>query len=144
MNRTYGLLSCGVLALVLAAGCGAKTNTDTVYKATGVLTVGGKPLKNVRVTFYPVGEGTPSSGMTDDKGEFNLVTQKGAEGAVAGKHKVVLSVEAQEAQYGKSSARGGDPTKTKLPFPVKYTQRRSTPKEVEVTADGENHFEIKL
>jgi hypothetical protein len=58
---------------------------------TGTLTVGGKPLENVQVEFWPQVSGPRSLGVTDKDGHYTLTSDNGKEpGAVIGPHKVVL------------------------------------------------------
>lgn len=76
-------------------GCGAGIDAVPV---SGVVTVDGKPVENVAVSFTPIqGQSSPgpgSSGVTDAQGRFVLQTigDKPVHGAVTGKHHVTLFV----------------------------------------------------
>jgi hypothetical protein len=48
-------------------------------------------LKNVRVEFWPEGDGPKSTGVTDEEGRFTLKSEDGKTlGAVVGSHRIVL------------------------------------------------------
>ena len=62
-----------------------------IAEVEGTLSQGGKPLKNVRVEYWPEVDGPKSTAVTDDKGHYILKTEDGkTSGAVVGPHKVVL------------------------------------------------------
>ena len=85
------MLFFGALA-VTAAGCGRAE--FTFYPVEGTVTKGGRPLHNVKVVFLAdpdVGTvGPRASGRTDESGHYRLRTDKGNEGAVAGRHRVLV------------------------------------------------------
>ena len=87
MMRHWNRLVClGVL--VFAGGCGRGPEFAEVE---GKLTKGGTPLKNVRVEFWPEGDGPKSSGVTDEQGRYTLKSEDGrTTGAIVGPHRVVL------------------------------------------------------
>lgn len=129
-------ISCCVF---LAGGCG-KDSKDTTYTVNVTLTKKGAGLKNVSVTLSPVeGDKFQSAvGVTDDSGKVTLQAQ-------ATKYKVVLVKQVDESymsQDPKKAGRAGDPTKGKLPFPKEYGDKKTSPKEFEVKADGENNLTI--
>jgi hypothetical protein len=76
------------LILLLASGC---SSGPRVVAVKGTATRGGQPLKNLLLTFYPDGDGRPSSAQTDADGRFDLKYDKDTLGATAGKHKVVVA-----------------------------------------------------
>lgn len=89
--RSYSLLC--LICLICAAGCGQ----SGLAPVSGVVTVNGKPMKNVRVVYAPMstGEssivGPPSLGVTDDEGRYTLKTRNGDYGAVVGRHSVTFN-----------------------------------------------------
>lgn len=142
MTRLPILSMTALLLAAFLAGCG-KGGADAHYKATGKLTNGGEPLKNVRVTFVPTSnKGTASSGVTNDQGEFTLTSQKGQEGVVAGSYKVVLAKEASPDAYGPKPKRRKKVEK--LPFPKEYTDPSKSPKQIEVEQKNGQRFEIDV
>jgi hypothetical protein len=84
----------GLLLVGLVAGCGPRYK---LIPAQGILKIDGQPAAEINVMFMPdsVGEGKgfgPTSyGMTDQSGRFVLRTTDGREGAVVGRHRVILS-----------------------------------------------------
>jgi hypothetical protein len=132
------------LALVFALGCGGKKFAPV----SGVVTMNGKPLAGATVTFMPVLQGGgiesgPSSdGKTNEKGEYTLTAATGQKGALVGKHKVVISILAEQVGEGDERApRGGWPKMDKIP--AKYNDK--TELECIVPAEGKQdaNFDLK-
>lgn len=148
-----------IVVLFAAVGCGG-SDGPTLYPVTGTVTKGGEPLAGVTVTFTPVDSGPSSAGRTDDSGKFVLLSATGKSGAVAGKHKVVLSppseassetfnptaMEAQRKAAAGAGRRGrppGDSIEGESPIPDTYTDPTKTPLEYEVV-DGSNDFDVPI
>jgi hypothetical protein len=131
-------------ALVLALGCDSKQKLAPV---SGKVTLDGKPLANVMVSFQPVAKegetvaGVGSTGKTDENGEFTLTAANGQKGAMVGKHRVVVSkVEEQVGTGDERPPRGGWPQKDKIP--AKYN---SESKETfDVTSGGTTTANFQL
>jgi hypothetical protein len=88
------VLWCILLPLAAAtAGC-QRGSTWNLAPVEGTLTKEGRPLANIRVAFLvdlKAGTlGPQASGITDEAGHYRLRTDHGDEGAVVGKHRVVL------------------------------------------------------
>jgi len=107
------------VALVSVSGCGEAPKFAPV---SGVVTLNGKPLANATVAFAPIAKegsidaGDGSAGKTNAQGEYTLTTSRRVPGAMVGKHRVRISVLAQ--QVGESDQRpppGGWPLKDKIP-----------------------------
>jgi hypothetical protein len=105
--------------LALVAGC---DSGDRFAPVSGRVTLNGKPLANVTVSFQPIApEGTRnagpgSTGKTNANGEYTLVGGKGEDGAWVGKHRVMITRLAEVV--GESDARpprGGWPLQEKIP-----------------------------
>lgn len=95
-----------LLVFALLVGCKSEgSGLPKTYKATGTVTLNGKPVEGATVTFYPV-DGTGSSiGVTDSSGKYSLTTYRSNDGAVPGQYKVsIVKVPA-----------GAPPAKTALP-----------------------------
>ena len=106
------------LTLVVALGCGGKR----LAPVSGTVTLNGQPLANATVNFQPIAApgsidaGIGSQAKTNDKGEFTLTTSTGENGAVVGKHRVMISLLSE--QVGDSDTRpprGGWPLADKVP-----------------------------
>jgi hypothetical protein len=79
-----------LVALLASVGCGAD-NPDLVPVA-GIVTMKGRPVAEVIVTFTPTGKtiGNGALGGTDTKGHFALMDVRGGQGAYPGEYKVSL------------------------------------------------------
>ncbi len=104
-RRRFGLfvLLLGAF-LVTTSGCEPRFNFVSV---TGTVTKGGRPLRGIEVVFLadPAAStvGPRATGATDEAGHYRLKTDKGDDGAVAGKHVVVLvDLEAARTQFLRS------------------------------------------
>src|SRR5262245_14881626 len=108
--RARSLLFCG---LVLVVGCNSRLNTASV---AGPVTMDGKPLPNVVVSFQPTGAalnpGPGSNARTNEKGEYTLRMIGGGNGAVLGPHVVRVDpvVEANDSPDDR-----GRPPQVKIP-----------------------------
>ena len=82
------------LALLVAAGCGG--SEFTTGQVSGTISLDGKPLPNVQVTFTPNDKGDGQSigiaqGTTDSTGKYSLVvTVTEDKGAVLGENTVTI------------------------------------------------------
>lgn len=132
------LIAVGAILLTILTGCSHGPEFGNV---TGKLTIPGHKADGVRVEFHPdaaAGTQGPSSfGETDADGNFKLtcsLDDKVQEGAVVGKHRVVL----QDMRLAQSETGRG--------VPIRFTSLHSavltTPLVVEVKA-GEQTLEIK-
>lgn len=87
-----------VLVLLLGTvGCGSG-GEHGVAKAGGTVTLDGNPVPELVVSFTPqsTGGGNPgksATGRTDAQGKFTLSTYEMGDGAVIGKHQVMVSLD---------------------------------------------------
>ena len=106
------------------------------------------PVAWATVTFIPLGDGRPASGLTDANGEFRLTTFQRNDGAQPGEYKVVATK--TNALPPPPDAEPGDPdsiinhykglkgTRTKKPaLPALYGDAEKTPLRCTVPPDGE-------
>jgi hypothetical protein len=125
-----------VLALPLA-GCGV--GSYKTVPVSGRVTLDSKPLAKATVMFVPVaGAPLPSSGgLTDDDGHYSLVLTSDSKtnGAVLGKHKVIIIMGAEV------SANDKKPTFHKQ-LPERYN--RKTTLECDVPPDGREDANFNL
>ncbi len=80
------------LGCCIVSGCGKneKTNRLPVFKVGGTIVYKGKPVTGADVTFFCVEKDKSAFGRTDEQGHFKLTTYASNDGAVAGKHVVVV------------------------------------------------------
>jgi hypothetical protein len=107
------------LVLLSALGCGAGKR---IVPVSGTVTLNGKPLAKATVSFQPIAPpgtmdaGVGSQAKTNDQGEFTLTTATGQNGAVVGKHRIIITLLSE--QVGDSDARpprGGWPMADQVP-----------------------------
>ncbi|OAI53043.1 hypothetical protein AYO47_05560 [Planctomyces sp. SCGC AG-212-M04] len=86
------LITCCAAAL-FAAGCGssAPSNREKVFPVKGKVVYKGKPVTNADITFICKEKDRGAFGRTDGDGVFQLTTFSSNDGAVAGKHTVVVT-----------------------------------------------------
>ena len=88
-RRSWCLLAAGLLAVVwLGSGC---NRGPAQGRVTGIVTLGGAPLPNAEVVFYPTNGGRASSGVTDANGRYELMIKYGVKGVLPGSHAVTIS-----------------------------------------------------
>jgi len=125
-RRLAGLLPVFFLAL----GCsGAPDDKPVVHPVTGSVTLDGMPLPNAIVHFSP-DKGTPSAGITDAAGKFELQEKTGMKGAVVANHAVSISTDLD-----------GTRKKENEKVPAKYNTATTLSA---VVKEGENSFEFPL
>lgn len=119
-----------VLALVFV-GCGG--NQHRTAKVNGKVTYKGKPVPNGTVTFIPEAGGPSATGEIQSDGTFSMTTYSSGDGAVLGKHKVVI---AAMQDMGDRLPEDRNPLPPPI-VPTKYTSPATTDLTTEVK-DGEN------
>lgn len=123
----------GIALLVTAVvGC---DDGPVVAPVTGVVKQDGEPLPNAMVEFQP-DKGTPSYGITDDEGRYELNYQVDRKGALVGHHYVGVRT-AGEVTDPKTD------TTVNVPELVPAEYNDETILEFEVT-QGENEFNIEI
>ena len=140
-----GLTACS-LAIVAGAvaGCGPRPGTDPTANVTGTVTLDGQPIERVSVAFMPE-SGRPASGLTDASGNFELSTFDTGDGAVLGKHKVVLSEQISDITPAPDDPNFATWKRPKPRFPKLYSDPQRTPFTVEVTEEeDENVFQFDM
>jgi len=132
------------LLILCCLGCGTKRKTDPTFPVIGTVTFKGAPLADVNVTFQPE-KGRASMGKTDGEGKFTLSTFEPGDGALAGQHRISVSLaNVTEPMPGTPEYRAAMKAKKKPPFPNRYRDVTKSGLTARVTADGENNFDLKL
>lgn len=129
-----------VTPLMLALGC--SDGGPELTTVTGTITLDGKPMPGVLVTFAPAA-GSPSYGKTDAEGKYDLWYTDDKKGAMLGKHDVMLEVDklsASEIAEMKAEGQTVDTTPT-MPIPRKYRGPNALSAEV---AEGTNQIDFEL
>ena len=89
--RTAAYPACFVILMACFAGCG--TGGPQLAPVSGRVTIDGKPMANIDVTFQPDEMRPASYGRTDPDGHYELGYKKGVQGALVGQHTVRITVE---------------------------------------------------
>lgn len=119
-------------------GCGKDESLPETYPVTGVVLFDGQPLSESTVAFYPEGEGNPATGWTDAEGRFALTTYELEDGAVAGRHTVIVHHSPSGAEPGMPGRGSGSSV------PSKYENRKTTPLTAEVEPKEMNEISLEL
>lgn len=132
-------MTVALASLTLAlAGCGGGTSRTAPVK--GKVTYKNKPVPNGTITFIPVGYGTSATGELGSDGSYTLTTFKSGDGAIPGKHKVII-VAMQDMSARLPEERNPLPPPI---VPSKYTSIATTDLEVEVKeGDNTHNFDLK-
>jgi len=142
----FGLAITPVVSLAVLQFIGCAGSQPEFGEVRGKVTLAGKPLSGVMVTFYPDGEGASGGqfarGKTDSAGNYTLATQTGQQGAVVGKNRVVVNWPTPDrpADWEK----GATPKPQGPAIPIKYTTVIDTPLIVEVKAGGPQAIDLSL
>lgn len=152
----------GALLAVLGAGCfgGASADRPKVVPVTGAVAYNGKPIAGASVSFWVKGSPRPATGLTDEKGEFQLSTFAINDGCVPGEATIVVVKEDPKASTsgGGSSSAPSDPlalakmaqemtnkkSKDKPIIPLRYASMNDSPLKETVKESGENRFVLQL
>jgi hypothetical protein len=144
------MLTMAPAILLASSGCGGGGDLPDLGYVEGTVTMDGKPLANVVLTFQP-DQARPAYGRTNADGWYELVYTEGNPGATIGMHSVrISSADAdggEEENYEDDKEGGnyedgdGDGKSRGEKIPQKYTQGG------ELTADvkaGDNVFDFAL
>jgi hypothetical protein len=138
-----------LLSTVVGCGGAAPKSRLPVFKVSGKVIYKGQPVPDADVTFFCAEKERSAFGRTDSNGQFRLTTFGPNDGAVAGKH--VVMVVKQEAAPPTNAApidstdyvppgyeTTPPPPPPKKLVPEKYTDLKTSDLIVVVTDDGEN------
>lgn len=130
----------GISSLLIASaltGCGG--SGEPIGRVSGTVKFDGKPLPQATVIFQPDGGGRPSSGFTDDQGQYSLASSPDEQGAKVGKHLVRIST--FQSAYDDGKPHPTIPEKVPDKFNAKAATNPLMTKEV---ADGKNTIDFDL
>lgn len=148
MNKTTTHSSSLLLAGILVGcfGCGQSSDLPAIATAHGTVKFQGKPLPQANILFIP-DSGPVASGITDELGNFTLITQ-GKSGATVGNHRV--TIQASVAKNGSNSV-AIDPksgaelsVETVSVVPEKYGNPYQSGLSATVASKGDNEFIFEI
>ncbi|MCA9127588.1 MAG: Ig-like domain-containing protein [Planctomycetales bacterium] len=132
-----------VLMVLCSAMAGCGNGLDTV-PVKGVLTLNGKPVPKIAVSFMPEGgKGQIAQGVTDAEGKFELQTREPGDGAMVGNYQVAFRFVPDEVPEMPGFP-GSKPVIS--PLPPKYADSLSSGVTATVTTKAEDNvfnFDLK-
>ena len=151
INLRFALyIACALAVSVSQLGCNGgdewTAKRPKVYRASGVLKMDGVPLDEATVVYHSQSHDLAAQGITDKVGSFTLTTFNNGDGAVEGKHKVVIT----KRTYEKKKTKFDSPTEKSealIPkdlLPIRYSLSTSTDVEVKVVSKGTNNATIEI
>ncbi|QDU77967.1 hypothetical protein Pan97_50460 [Bremerella volcania] len=146
MNKNVLLLSAAAVCLFVM-GCEPGTSNPPTSPVTGKVTYKGEAVEGATIQFLPSSSEVKVANATSGTdGTYALSTFETGDGAMAGKYKVTVRklVPVQQGVQ-KDGENAGEPAYVnKDMLPKKYMSMDSTPLEFEVTASGNQTFDIDL
>ena len=100
-SRLNGVLLC-IMSLGAVSGCNRGPQFGEV---SGTVTLNGKPLSDLEVVFLPDPKdtsGPTSTAYTNEKGHYQLVTNKGQRGAVVGTQRLSNELSPRRIPVGRT------------------------------------------
>jgi hypothetical protein len=138
-------LFCGWAMAIVVGAMSAGCSSSNIAPVAGRVTLDGKPLAGVHVSFQPIakaGEMNPGSGsyaMTDSEGQFKLLLVEGEQpGAIVGKHRVEITARS-EIPANIDVAKRPPP---KVFVPAKYSRNSELTFEVPLGGTAAANFEL--
>lgn len=125
----------------LLTGCsGPNENLPETAPVSGSVTYQGHLVREGMVTFFPVDGRRPSSGPIGKDGHYRLSTFERGDGALLGRHKVIVEASRYDEAGNLVYSPQGDP---QYLLPTKYIDKNRTPLEFEVSR-GDNVYDIVI
>ena len=124
---------------LIALGCGGAHRLP-LAEVEGVVTLDGQPLEGARLMFTPE-SGRSAKGVAGADGTFTLTTYRDGDGAVVGKHAIVV--------FPPGAGGSGRPIDVDQPrpasrLPVSYGDAATSGLTFEVKAEGTNQPKLDL
>ncbi len=140
MRSLFSGVSFLILCILVSGGC-SSSDMPKLGLVTGSILENGKPIPHVLVEFYP-DIGRPSSGATDENGQYELSYNPDAKGAAIGFHKVFFTIPGKSAEAGFAEVTPGNekPVAAAKGGPPKPFEWKS-PVEVQL---GKNEFNFNM
>jgi hypothetical protein len=142
-RRHFGASWIAIVICATGAGCSG----SKIAPVSGRVTLDGKPLAGVHVSFQPIakaGDINPGGGsyaVTDAEGQFRLLLVEGEQpGAVIGKHRVEITARSEPIPANVDLARKPTP---KVFVPAKYSRNSELTFEVPPGGTKDANFELK-
>lgn len=132
-----------VCSLFFVTGCGSGENRVPVAKVHGKVTYNGKPLQIGSLLFVPVGGGPSAEANIDRDGNYWMGTYALADGAVLGKHQVMITAFTSSGGAGLPEDTVKANAAPVSVIPEKYADLANSGLEIEVK-EGNNDVDFVL
>lgn len=140
--RNAAFLAC--LVTCLAAGCGGSGDQLETAPVSGTVSYNGELLKIGSLLFVPEDGGPSAQGKIEEDGSYTMGTYTATDGAILGKHKVMITAMTSEGGSGlPEDAVDGNAGAVSI-IPEHYGDLENSGLFVVVVAgDNERDFELK-
>ncbi len=146
--KNIGALTLLICICFQIVGCGgAKSKRDPVYKISGKILYKGQPVDGADVVFNCAEKNRSAFGRTNEAGEFKLTTFVSNDGAVPGKHVVLVTkieigapvdvADISETAYEPPKLHESTDPKPKNAIPSKYADAKKSDL-IAVVSEGDN------
>jgi hypothetical protein len=144
------------VVLLAAAAAGCAQQGSAMAPASGVVTLGGRPVAGAQVTFMAPTAARAAYGTTDAAGRFVLSTFGTGDGATPGQHVVTItkpgtdvaapamSAEQADAAYSAAMTQASRNAAARGDLPARYADAARSGLTAEVTTTGPNEFVFAL
>ncbi|EAQ81401.1 hypothetical protein DSM3645_23456 [Blastopirellula marina DSM 3645] len=131
-----------MLLIGLVGGCSSGGSLETAT-VTGKVSYQGKPLPYGSISFRPEA-GSPAYAKLREDGTYSLSTFGNGDGAVIGKHQVLIIATETDAGIAPANDSGIEMPVTKSVIPRKYTSFSTSQLTAEVISGKNNEFSFNL
>ena len=143
-----GVRFAGLCVILMAAGCGGgNPNPPKLMPVSGTVTLDGRPLSGVMVSFVPTGSthGSGARGHTDNAGRYELTATHGGKGTPVGDYRVVARklVMPDGSNFPANSNVAPFNSPARQVLPAKYSERDRTVLAA-LVRDGANTIDFPL
>ncbi|UUO08725.1 hypothetical protein M4951_10500 [Blastopirellula sp. J2-11] len=136
----YILTTICLLGLISGCSSGGRLETAAV---TGKVTYQGKPLPYGSISFRPEA-GSPAYAKIKEDGTYSLSTFGNGDGAIVGKHQVLIVATEADAGVAPANNSGIEMPVTKSVIPQKYASFSTSKLTAEVISGKSNEFSFTL
>ena len=134
------LAGCLLCFALLLCGCGGDDGPE-MGDVTGLVTLDGQPLPKASVRFVPE-NASPSIGITDDQGRYELQYSSSRDGAIVGMHTVSISTHRNAGEDDDGNRTPAVPEKVAVEYNAKAAENPDMKREVKPGSNDIN-FELK-
>lgn len=141
--RGHEAWSSAIGLIVMVAGCGP--SRPATVPVRGVLQfTDGTPVRGGRIEFESLSGGINARGISNDQGEFTLSTFREGDGAVVGRHRVIVQQDLSPYSGLTGKFPHGTHVRPPTKIPVRYGDYRTSPLIAEVKRSDDLLLRLEL